>query len=358
MRDDYRGRVIEDDRSNQYRVIRVWVKTSSEKTQMTRLSFYLSFMGLATAVAPLAGRADVVVATSPPLFTGLAGLAIARMNAAPFVLDVRDLWPAAATSLLQISPGWETKVAEMIERRLYRSAAVVTAVTRPFCEHVDALRDGRPRTVLLPNGTLGQFFVDGDASNGQRLGIADDRFLVTFAGTLGIAQALPSTLEAAAQLDDTADLLLIGDGPMKGIVAELARAKGLRNVHLHPQLPLERIPPVLAASDALLVPLSAHPTFERFVPSKLIDYMAVGKPVLLSAAGEAARILERAGGGVVIAPESPDELARAIRWLSEHPEEAAEMGRRGREFAAGRLRSTQAARLEHVLNDIVRDRRG
>ena len=54
---EYRGRIVEDDRSNPYRVLRVWVRTSPEKTQMTRLSFYLSYMALATAVAPFAGRA-------------------------------------------------------------------------------------------------------------------------------------------------------------------------------------------------------------------------------------------------------------------------------------------------------------
>ena len=92
-RREYRGRLVEDDRSNPYRVLRVWVRTSPEKTQMTRLAFYLSYMALATAVAPLAGRADVVFATTPPLFTGVAGLAIARLKRAPFVLDVRDLGP-------------------------------------------------------------------------------------------------------------------------------------------------------------------------------------------------------------------------------------------------------------------------
>jgi glycosyltransferase involved in cell wall biosynthesis len=355
---EYRGRLIEDDRSNPYRVLRVWVKTSSEKTQMTRLSFYLSFMALATAVAPLAGRADVVVATTPPLFTGLAGLAIARLNRAPFVLDVRDLWPAAATSLKQISPGWETGVAEELERRLYRSAAAVTAVTRPFCEHVDAIRDRGPHTVLLPNGTMPQFFVNGDVRPEDRLRVPADRFLLTFAGILGIAQALPSTLEAARMLDGVAEFLFVGDGPVKGIIADLAGEQGLRNVHFHPQIPLEQIPPVLRASDALLVPLSAHPTFEQFVPSKMIDYMAVGRPVVLSAAGEAARILELSGGGIAVAPEAPEELARAIRWLVEHPEEAAEMGRRGRQFAARRLRSVQAERLEHVLFDVIRARGG
>ena len=350
---EYRGRVLEDDRSNPYRVLRVWVRTSPEKTQMTRLSFYLSYMGLATAVAPLAGRADVVVATTPPLFTAVAGLAIARMNGAPFVLDVRDLWPAAATSLLQISPGWETRVAEQIERMLYRSATAVTAVTRPFCEHVDRIRDAPPATTLLPNGTLPQFFVDGARDPAHRFGVGTDHFLVTFAGILGIAQALPSAIEAAEQLNGSADIAFVGDGPMRDIVAGLASEKGLSNVHFHPQVPLDEIPPILAASDALLVPLSGHPTFEQFVPSKMIDFMATGKPVILSAAGESARILERAGAGVVVRPESPADLAAAIRWLAEHPAEAAAMGKRGREFAAARLRSVQAERLEQLLLDVT-----
>jgi glycosyltransferase involved in cell wall biosynthesis len=351
MPPEYHGRVVEDDRSNPYRVLRVWVKTSSEKTQVTRLSFYLSFMALATAVAPRAGRADVVVATTPPLFTAMAGLAIARMNAAPYVLDVRDLWPAAATSLMQISPGWETRAAEVIERRLYRAATVTTAVTRPFCDHIDALRGRGPSTVLLPNGTIPQFFVAEDDGARERLDLPRDRFLVTFAGILGIAQALPSAIEAFALLEDVADLLLVGDGPMKSILTEQVRSSGIANVRFRAQIALTEIPPVLAASDALLVPLSAHPTFEQFVPSKLTDFMAAGRPVVLSAAGEAARILERAGGGIAVAPESPEELAQAVRWLADHPQDAAEMALRGRAFALRRLRSRQAERLEQVLFD-------
>jgi glycosyltransferase involved in cell wall biosynthesis len=351
MPPEYRGRIVEDDRSNPYRVLRVWVRTSSEKTQMTRLSFYLSFMALATAVAPLAGAADVVVATTPPLFTAVAGLAVARMSGAPFVLDVRDLWPAAATSLLQISPGWETRVAEEMERRLYRAAAVVTAVTRPFCDHIDKIRSRSPRTVLLPNGTIPQFFTAAGADARARLDIPDGRFLVTFAGILGIAQALPAALEAAGLLGQSADFLLVGDGPMKSILLDLARERGLENVRFHPQVPLEEIPPILAASDVLLVTLSAHPTFEQFVPSKLIDFMAVGRPVVVSAAGEAARLVEQSGAGLVVPPEAPDRLADAIRWLAAHPAEAAQMGERGRAFARRRRRSTQAERLEQVLFD-------
>ena len=269
--DEYRGRVYEDDRSNAYRVLRVWVKTHVEKTQKTRMAFYLSYMSLATGLSPLAGRADVVLATSPPLFAGVAGVAIARINRAPLVLDVRDLWPAAATSLGQISPGAVTAAAEAIERWLYRSAAVVVAVTRPFCEHVDGIRKRGPASVLVPNGTLDLFFANSaDRSARTRLALPEDRFLVTFAGIHGIAQALPAIVDSAAVLDGRADFAFVGDGPMKEIAMRHAQERGVSNVHFRRQLALDEVTPFLAASDALLVPLSSHLTYACLLPPMLI----------------------------------------------------------------------------------------
>jgi glycosyltransferase involved in cell wall biosynthesis len=314
------------------------------------MQFYLSYMTLAAAVAPLAGSADVVLATSPPLFTGITGLAVARFNRAPLVLDIRDLWPAAAVSLQQMGEGMPLRVAEALESFLYRQAAAVTAVTRPFCEQIDTTRKRASQTILLPNGTLDAFFVDDDQS--ERLAAPGD-FLVTFAGTHGIAQALPSVLDAAEQLNGSARFAFIGEGPVKSLLVNEARKRELGNVAFHDQRAPSDIPGVLRGSDALLVPLSAHPTFADFVPSKMIDFMAVGRPLVLSAQGESARILALAGAGVAVTPEDPEALAAAVTWLSEHPSEAAAMGKRGREFARRRLRSVQAARLEEVLLDTV-----
>jgi glycosyltransferase involved in cell wall biosynthesis len=350
--DRYGGLLYEDDRSNAYRVIRVWVKASPEKTQATRMAFYLSYMIGATVLAPLAGRADVVIATSPPLFVGAAGLVIARVNRAPFVLDVRDLWPAAAVSLNQISSGAALRLAELLERTLYRQADAVVAVTHPFCDHIDRIRGRPPRTILIPNGTL-EMFIDGTDER-NRLGVPNDRFLATFAGTLGIAQGLSVILDAAGTTNGGIEFALVGEGPVKdALVAEVAHRR-LGNVHFHPQVPLMGVPPILAGSDALIVPLSSHPTFADFVPSKMIDYMAAGRPVVLAASGEPARMLDAAGAGVVVPPEDGAALAEAVGWLQEHPEQARDMGARGREWARKRLRSVQAERFEQVLLDLAR----
>jgi glycosyltransferase involved in cell wall biosynthesis len=353
----YDGRWFVDDRSNDYRVLRVWVKTGRVKNQVSRLELYLSYTGLAAAVAPLAGRADVVLATSPPLFAGVAGAISARMNRAPFVLDVRDLWPAAAVSLEQISGNAAAVGGRALERWLYREASAVTTVTRPFAAHIDRIRGKGPATALVANGTLEQFFDIDEQEPALRESLGGNgsgRLLVTFAGTHGIAQALPSVIDAAALARDVADFAFVGEGPVKAQLVERTRELGLANVRFLPQVPLASIGPVLEASDALLVTLSAHPTFADFVPSKMIDFMATGKPVLLAAHGEAARILDIAGGGVVVAPEDPQALADAVRGLSAEPQRAAELGASGREFARRRLRTIQAERMEQILLDVTR----
>ena len=349
----YDGRIVEVDRSNPYRVVRVRVLANAQKTQRTRMEFYLSYMAMASLSSLGIGKVDVVVATTPPLFAAAAGLAIARVNRVPFVLDVRDLWPAAAVSLGQLSNPTALRASEHLERLLYREAAAVVAVTKPFCDHIDEIRGAPPVTSLIPNGTLEGFFVGHDRQARRELGIGDERFLVTFAGTLGIAQALPAVLSAAAIVGDEFEFAFVGEGPARGILENEARRLALTNVSFHAQRSLDRIPPILAASDALLATLSADPTFADFVPSKLIDFMAVGRPVLLSAAGEPARILELAGGGIAVAPEDPAALAAAARRLRNDPIAAEAMGARGRAWARGRLRSVQAARLEELLLDVA-----
>ena len=273
------------------------------------MQFYLSYMAMAVAVAPLIGRTDVVFATSPPLFTGVAGALVAKLKSAPFVLDVRDLWPAAALSLGQITSPTAGRAGRALEKWLYNQAAVATAVTRPFCTYIDRIRqEGRP-TELIPNGTLEMFFDAETNGARERLGGDDAGFVATFAGTHGIAQGLDSILDAAALADpsDGITFAFVGDGPLRESLVEAAGRRGLTNVVFSPQVALEEMPPLLTASDALLVPLSSHPTFKTFVPSKMMDSMAAGRPVILSAAGEAARILDR--------PVEESRSRPRTRWL-------------------------------------------
>ena len=347
--DSYKGRWVEFDRSLPFRIVRVWVAASRQKTFRTRLQFYGSFVAMAIAASVrLPRRYDVVAATSPPLPVALAGLVIARLKRAAFVMDVRDLWPLAAGALKELSNPRMYRWAERLEQRLYRGADRITVTTRAFERHIGAQDPRRTgKIVYVPNGTVERVFDPAAGDNGirARLGL-EHRFVVTYAGLHGVAQDLSTVLAAAERLKahPHVHFLFVGEGPLKDALQAEARQRGLSSVTFHPQVPLEESVWFLNASDALLVPLTADPVFRMFVPSKLFDSMACAKPVVLSVDGEARELLEQADAGVFVPPGSAERLAESILRLAADPAACDRMGRNGRSYVLKNYRRSEQAR--------------
>src|SRR5262249_4196883 len=151
----------------------------------------------------------------------------------------------------------------------------------------------------------------------------------------GIAQGLGVVVEAAALLRDRPEITfcLVGEGPVKADLVARAEALRLTNVRFLPAVPLAEITPFLTASDALLVPLRRDPVFDTFIPSKLFDFLACARPVVLLVNGEARELLDAAGAGIWVMPEDAAGLAKAVVALAESPAaERRAMGERGRAY--------------------------
>lgn len=330
-------------------VRRLWVATSPRKTTARRLAFYGTFAAGAAAMTATVRGPQVAFATSPPLPGALAVGVAAAARRLPFVLDVRDLWPAAAEALGELSNRHVIRAFEHAERWLYRSARRVSATTRPFCRHIDAVA-GRQVSDHLPNGALDDLLT---------ISMRDDRrtgpFTVGYAGNLGIAQGLGIILDAAERLrGEDIRFVCVGDGPLaEQLKAERSR-RGLDAVEFRPAVPVAQAGAFLAASDALLVPLGDHPLLQDFIPSKLYDAMAVGRPVLVAAAGEAAALVREHACGLQVAPEDGAGLADAVRRLAGDPVLAARLGAAGRAAAGAYARSRQVERLEEILLNAIR----
>lgn len=358
---EYRGRWFTREAMEGYSVLRVWVWASPAKTFWNRLAFYISFLLMAVARGLFyRERISAVVATSPPLSVGLAGYILSLLRRTKFVLDIRDLWPAAAQALDELRNPFFLHLAERVERHLYRHADRITAVTQGFCRHIRAFVRNPSGVEWLPNGTVSGLFSPDltDPSLRERLGL-QGKFVVCFAGLHGIAQGLPSILNAASLLRQASDVrfLFVGDGPVKGSLIQKAREMELNNVLFHPQVPIEKITSYLTMSDLLLVPLRRDPLFDIFVPSKLFDFMACARPVLLTVGGEAQAILEEAGGGKWVEPENPAAMAEAILAFRDNPGKREEMGRRGRDYVLrGFTREAQGDRLATILEELSSQR--
>lgn len=326
------------------RVRRVWVATSTDKTTASRLAFYATFAAGAGLVTALARRPDVVFASSPPLPGAFAACSAAWTRRIPFVLDVRDLWPAAAEALGELREGRVLHMFERVERWLYRHAAAVTATTTPFCRHIDRVA-GAACSVHLPNGALDELIALPPTQSP-----GGDEFVAGYVGNLGIAQGLDALVDAAEELrDEPIRIRIVGDGPRRAELEAERNRRGLDRLELQGSVSVADVAKVLQGCDALIVPLRAHAVLEDFIPSKLFDAMAVGRPVVLAARGESERLLEETGSGLAVPPEDGRALAGALRTLNADRALAARMGAAGREAVPRFARSRQVARLERVL---------
>lgn len=311
-----------------------------------------SWLGLRQRLAHW--RPDVIWASSPPLFVGLSGAALARIFRSPLVVDIRDIWPASAVGAGQLSAdGPAYWFGAKMEQYVYDRASHITCVARPMQEYIGE-RTRTPVTVVY-NGTRASDIVEADSDDGLENG----RTLL-YAGNLGRAQQLDLLIRAWARArdKDTARswaVKFLGTGALEKDLRELAANLGVSNSIAFSK-PVSRQEAIrqMSGAAALCVSLRADKAFERTIPSKVFDCMAVGKPVLAGVAGEARTILESTGANLCYEPGNQQSLEGAFEELVQDYPRRRWLARRNAQMVRSNYTREQAVRvLMNVFDDVV-----
>jgi colanic acid biosynthesis glycosyl transferase WcaI len=341
------------------RVVRTWLWPLPNRKAHERIRNYLSFC-LSSAISGLTLRKpDVVIATSPQLLCALSGWWLAFWKRVPFVFEVRDLWPE---SLAAVGAGSEGtllhRILGAIAGFLYRHAERIVVVTPAFKAHLIRYWNVPGEKIsIVENGVETDLFLpNASAMNLRRhLGL-EDRFLICYIGTMGNAHGLDTLIAAAEELRTSmpnAMFLVIGEGAEKQRIVELATAHGLANLQFLGQQPREQIPAYVSAADLCLVMLKKTELFKTVIPTKLLEYMACARPVIVAVDGQARQIIEEADAGVFVEPENHSALAKAIIDLAQDQEHRLRMGTNGRQYIVNKLsRKKTAQDYITVLNDM------
>lgn len=307
------------------------------------------------------------IGTSPTFFAAMAARDCARRQRVPFIMEVRDLWPAVFRDLGVIRNRLLLAILERWEMALYRSAAHVVTVTDAFRENLIARGVPAEKITTITNGADTEYWTVQNAdpvSLRKSLGL-ENKFVVLYCGAHGVSQGLSSHVRAANRLrdDDTIRFVFVGDGADKARIENEARSLGLRNVQFHCSTSQERVRDYYAMADVCMVPLRGIPLFDGFIPSKMFEIMSMSRPIVASLRGEAARILESSGAAVIVPPEDETAIARAVTALRSSQAQLVRMGAAGRVFVANFYsRDKLAKRYLEVIDraeaDFIDKRRG
>jgi glycosyltransferase involved in cell wall biosynthesis len=301
---------------------------------------------------------EVAIGTSPTFFAAMAAAAMARRNRIPFVMEVRDLWPAIFVELGVLRNRRLIRLLEMWELWLYRRATKVITVTESFRSNIIRRGISGDKVATVPNGADIEFWkpVPVPAQERRRLGLAES-FVVLYIGAHGISHGLSSVLGCAALLRDRPAIkfLFVGDGAEKEKLVRQAREAGLENVQFLDPVDRRGVREYYALADVCIVPLRNIPLFDTFIPSKMFEIMAMARPIIGALRGEAADILSRSGGAAIVEPEDSVGMAKAVRTFADQPGRARDMGIEARRFvAANYSRRTLAQRYLEQLEDAIR----
>ncbi|CAB1065065.1 hypothetical protein D1BOALGB6SA_9862 [Olavius sp. associated proteobacterium Delta 1] len=342
----YRGRYRMEEAKDGIRICRSWVFASPKKNFITRILFYISFMATTIFNSLIFDRQkyDLIYATSPPLFVGVAGVILSKIRRIPFVFEVRDLWPESAIELGELNNPAIIRLAKSLENFCYRYARALIVVTKGIHDRLETRQVKSQNIFLIRNATNPeQFYYIRDEDLKDKLGW-NGKFIVLYAGIHGIAQGLENIIDVAAMLrhNEAIHFVFIGEGPEKKAVQIYAAKHNLQNTEFLPEIKMSQISKYISLADLCLVPLKKKDLFKGALPSKIFDYWACGKPIVISVDGEARQEVETAQGGIFVEPENPDAMADAIKFLYHNPHEAKRMGDNGRDH----IHHTECTRSE------------
>lgn len=316
-------------------VTRLPLYPSHNASAVARTFNYVSFAITAAIYCLIQAKpADIVYVYQLLPLGGVASL-VKAIRGSRVVLDITDIWPDTLRATGMVKSEWVLRTVGQFARWVYKQVDAVVATSPGFRR---LLIDGGvpPEKVHLIYNWCDERSLTAPVAPEPNTFTRDKSFHIVFAGNMGKAQALTAVLDAAARLlTEGAGIrfLFIGGGVDVERLKKIARDRKLSNVTFVPRVSMDRIGAYLEQADALLVHLKADPLFAITVPGKTQAYMAMGKPMLMAALGDAANLVREAQCGAEAIPEDAESIANAARSLAALPaEELAAMGQRAKAY--------------------------
>lgn len=365
IRPEYRGSFVKRERVEGIDLLRTWVYCTANKGFFKRILNFLSFFFSSLILgAAMTRRPDVVVGTSPQFFCAVAAYCLSLIKRAPFVFEVRDIWPQSAVELGVLKNRWAILALEAIEMHLYRRAALIIPVAESTRDYLVAKGIPSEKIKVIPNGVDLRYLSSAVAKPSeirQRLGL-QDKFVVSYIGTHGMSHALDVALNAArvfSSEDEKLHFLFVGEGAEKEKLKQMAAEWQLKNVTFVDEQSREALLSYYRLSDVSLVPLKRLPIFKKVLPSKLFELMGTGCPVICSVEGEAARLVARAEAGLCIEPENVEALVDGINLLRANRQLCQKLSANGQQFVKKHYqRSMLAEKYLAILQNINSAKKG
>lgn len=364
---------------NGVKVERVKLYIAANKGAIRRMFNFVSYFMKSLIVALRLPKADVVIATSPQIFCGYAGVWYKRLRRVPLIVEIRDIWPESMGAVGANIPKIAYWGLERIEKSMYQKCDRLVTVGEGYFERLFEKGVPREKMFIVMNGTDLAVYSprEKNVEMLKKFGL-EDKFIVSYIGTVGMACGLEVVLDAAEKLEaefrdpsskfDSADnpklenrkqkpivFVIVGDGAYREKLEAEAKTRNLANVVFTGRQPKSSMPDWISSSDANLVHLKKTELFTTVMPSKIFESAGCKRPIIMGVDGFAKKLVIDAQAGLDMTPESADSLVECVEKLAADTELCKELGENAySNIAKVHNRDKQAEDYIEILKGIVK----
>lgn len=285
-----------------------------------------------------------------------SGIILARILKVPVILEVNnsEVWAKKNWSRLIFE-----SLATKVEKFALENADIISVVSDVTKDQIIKIGANEKKIVVNPNGVDPEKF--SPDINGHEIRIKyklDEFFVVGFIGTFSRWHGVETLFDAAVKVlskNDKIRFLLIGDGNLKSNLELKAEQLNLKDKIIFTGIVShDRAPQHLAACDILVSPHLGFEKGEKFFgsPTKLFEYMAMGKPIIASDLEQIGQIIKHEVNGLKFEPGKSKELADLILKLFENKDLCIRLGKKAREDVINNFTWEKNVRrvLERIYN--------
>jgi len=312
----YKNKLYQSEVIDGIKVIRVWSYMSENKGAVKRIMDYFSY-AFSAVLAGLFVKTDLIVATSPQLFTALGGCTLAKIRRKPWIFELRDLWPEGIKDTGAIKNKKILDFLVKMELCLYRKADFVITVTKGLKDNLVSRGIEASKIDIVTNGANLELFQPMEKNKKilHTLGL-ENKFIFGYIGTHGLAHGLEFIIESIQEIQDQrVHFLFIGTGAKKDAVVSLAEELELKNVTFLDPVQKSEVAEYISVIDVALIPLTKTDIHASLIPSKIFESASMLKPILLGVEGEAKDIVEGNNAGLAFEPENKKEFLEGVDKL-------------------------------------------
>lgn len=356
----YRGKLfVKESQGENVKILRVWESDIAYFSFLGRLCSYFSFLISAFFGALFLPRPDVIVASAPPIFIGFLGYVLSVLKRAPFVFEVRDIWPDEAIELGILKNRILIKISHWLEKFLYRHSDFIVTNSpgiKQFLVEKKSLVESK--IAVIPNPLNFEPFASGEVLDKKDFNL-EGKFVFLYSGAHSAVYDLNALIDVAKEIRDLPiAFLLVGGGRQKKALVKRVLGEKVENVKFLDPVPKDKVAALVKMADAGIAPLRRMPLLKYVYATKIFDYMAAGLPIVLAMDGVSRELVcEKAGAGLCVKPEDRDALKKAVLQIYNNQKQRGEMGKRGFKYIRKYFDAKELAQeyLECLYGPISKD---